>query len=261
MLRQLGARLFVAVLVGIVFAAWAPGADALLGLKVEEASGGFGTGIVITDQGPGDSTPAVGAISFDGQISDIAVNMTVASSKAILAGAELNLTSGFATSSHQFPSPQPFRMTLEDGDFTEEAPGPLKVVSSFNAFIGGGEATTVTMNSWVNPSNLVPDFGPDVFPAGPLGAQGAFPAGSIQVPGPKLGLGSSSFSNEVQFIDFGAPNLILFTDNQQIGSVPEPPALGAILAGVAFLGIGHLRRRLQRSSDRRCSRLARSGCS
>jgi hypothetical protein len=261
MLRQLGARLFVTVLAGILLATWAPRANAVLRLEVKQSSGGFGTGVVITDQGPGDSNPLVGAITFNGQISDIAVNMTAALSKPVLADAQLDLTSGFATPTRQFPAPQPFRVTLVDSDFTEGAPGPLNVVASFNASVGGGALTTLIMNSWVNPSNLVPDFGPDVFPAGPLGAQGAFPAGSIQVPGPTVGLGMSSFSNNVQFtsvgpyslfadvqllIDFSSPNLILFSDNQRIepvSAVPEPPALALILAGLVFLGVSHLRRR------------------
>jgi hypothetical protein len=260
MLRPRGARFLVAVLAGTLFGAWVSGANASLILSVEGPGAGFGTGVIIRDQGPGDSNPLVGAITFQGQITDLAVNLTVATSKPVLADAELDLTAGFVTPTRQFPSTVPFRVTLADSDFTEGAPGLLNVVGSFNSFVGG-EGTRLIMNSWVNPFNLIPDFGPDVFPAGPLGATGALPAGSIRVPGPVTGPGTFSFSNEVQFtsvgpyslfadvqllIDFGSPNLILFTDNQRIESitstVPEPATLVLIVAGLAFLGLG-LRRR------------------
>src|SRR5262249_26586018 len=180
-------------------------------------------------------------------------NRPPALSNPVLGGAERNPKREFAPLRAQFPPPQPYRVTLEDSDFTEGAPGPLKVTATFDASVGGAERTTVTMNSWVNPSNLTPNFGPDMFPAGPLGAQGAVPAGSIQVPGPTVGLGTSSSSHEVQFtsvgpyslfadvpplIAFHSSNLILFPDDQKVGSVasavPEPPALGAILTGLGL---------------------------
>jgi hypothetical protein len=116
----------------------------------------------------------------------------------------------------------------------------------------------ITVQSWANPGNVVPNYGADKFPAGAGVVIGGVPGGSVPVWGPAFTSGLSSFSStssagftasgpyslfaEVD-ITFTGAGTVSFDENQTVGAVPEPSNFAvAVLGAFGLIGYGLLRR-------------------
>jgi PEP-CTERM motif len=224
-------------------------------LRIEDT--GLGIGAVITDNGPGDINPAIGAITFSGSLlpGGFVVNVTTGLSKPLIGGAtnlvemDLNSVNVFAGAAGTL------RITLEDTDFIAGADGAtLSFVGTVGGTLSGPAGSSVTFNTWVNPNDLVPVLGPDTFPAAVLPAIGPTPLGSIAAFGPGVSFGPGPYSTAggENFIKAGPYSLfsqatIVFTGsgmlsfdvNSQVA--PEPSSM--ILLGVGLIGVAAWGRR------------------
>jgi hypothetical protein len=219
-------------------------------------------GVVVTDNGPGDIEPLLGAIVFSGSVpGGFTVNVTTGISKPIIGGvnnfAELDLNSVNV----QTAGPGTLRITLEDTGYTGGPDGPLNLVALLGGVLVAPPGSTVTFQSWVNPLDLVPALGPDTFPVAALPALGAIPAGSVAAfggSGITFGPGAYSAAATVDFtkagpyalfsqttVVFTGPGTVSYDENQQV--VPVPAGLVLALTGLPVLGLGYWWRRLRKA--------------
>jgi hypothetical protein len=232
-------------------------ADPVLRLRLERLGMGAG-GIVVTDDAMGDLDSSPGIV----QVSDL------------LNGFGVNFVTGF--SSPPFPlGPGAVGAIHLDPIHIKTSPGAgtllvtlvgtgyttvsnlLTLLGSVGGLLTAPAGSTVTVQSWVNPNNLVPDLGPDQASFAALAAIGALPAGSIPVfgsSGATFGPGVIAGQAFVPFVQTGTqfslfaqatitftgPGVTTFDEEQQV-IVPEPTsfvlgALGAVgLASAAWL--------------------------
>lgn len=218
---------------------------------------GMGQGVVVTDNGAGDLNPLAGAITVSQAIPGgfaVSVNTGISDPPVVQPPAgdqSLDLNSVTV----QTTGAAILRIILENDGFLGSG-GPGLFSASLGGVLTAPAGSTATFQSSVNPTNAVPTLGPDISPAGALGAV-VFPGGSIGsafafgpgafagstgptpfVTGPLnslyleatisfTGAGSVSFDTFASFVDQGAPG------------VPLPAALYAGLV----MGAGVLLRR------------------
>lgn len=154
-------------------------ASAAMRMRIEDVA--LGVGVILTDNGPGDTSPLIGAIAFVGGIGGFALTVNVGTSKPLLGGSdysELDLTSvaikttGAAT----------LRVTLHDTGYTVPVQHALSLVGGTLSATAG---STATFQGWIDLANATPALGADVPVPGALPAIGAFPGTSMALlPGP-----------------------------------------------------------------------------
>jgi len=215
-------------------------------MRLRLESVGTGVGVVITDNGAGDMDPTLGSITALSSLgAPFLVSIALGTSTPPLpgGGSELNLTGVVVAQ-----GAGTVRFFLENDDYTYG--------TTVNALVGGaltgGTGTSITLQSWLNPDNLVPDLGPDVSPPAVLGAIGAIPAGSIGLFSPAVfGPGAFSASGSEPFSAAGAYSLFAsgiitftssggsasFSDSQ---SVPAPQPGTVVLLGAGLIGLAVL---------------------
>ena len=258
--------LLMAILAGIVIWGMAASpAQAQFRLRVEDVGQGVGT--IITDQGPGDINPVVGAITFSGPVgTNFIVNVTTGISMPPVPGgigyAELDLNSVNVASA----GAGTLRITLVQGDdptapgtggYTTGPVGTLGLLATIGGTLTAPAGSTLTAQSWANPTNAVIPLGLDQA-VGPIGAIGPVPAGSVSafppfVTGPGAfsatgvaaftrGTGPYSLFSQVT-VSFSGSGSVSFDENQLV--IPAPGGLVLALTGLPVLGLGYLRRRLK----------------
>jgi hypothetical protein len=218
-----------------------------LRLRIEDP--GLGLGVVLTD------SDADGLLFFNGSIGAIPIVVSTAVSKPYVGGvtnfAELGLTTiAIATSGNGT-----LRLTWEDDDFTQGADGSnLLARAVVGGVLSAPAGSSVVFSNWVNPSNLVPDLGPDVAVAAALAAIGGIPAGSV---GASFAASPGAFSDSrplaaeksgpyslfsqavITFTGTGQ-GIVSFDNNLQV-QTPEPGTF--VLIGLGLAGLATLRRR------------------
>jgi hypothetical protein len=247
-MNSLGKSLLLAILGSMVAAS---GVHADFRLRVEDLTvPGFGS--VVTDNGPGDSLPITGFISFIGDTVFSTVRIT-ALSKPIVGGTTDLAQLFLDVQLIQAANPDSIRITLEDTNYTGGPDGPLFLNANLQGFFGPGSAT---VQSWVNPANLVPALGPDSL-VGLLPAIGGTPAGSVAACSPTVSLTnppdfllsktcSANFSKGGPYslfaqatVNLTQSELAAFSDRQQVQAspqaAPEPSSLLLIVAGLVAL--------------------------
>lgn len=150
-------------------------ANASFQLRLEQAGC---APVTITDNGPGDSHPTVGAITFIGPYCTFDVNTTNGVSKPVVGNgssqAEMDLNSLNVSSS----TGGALEITLADTGYTFPSVNPLSLENLVGGTLDGAAGSSVTFQSWASASNLSPLAGfPTVIPAGsvtggPLGPFG-----------------------------------------------------------------------------------------
>jgi hypothetical protein len=227
-----------------------PPAHALFRLRLEHV-GSPGSGVVVSD------TNNDGIIFFSGTVGGFTVNMTTGLQQPPAPGigfgqyAAIDLNSVNVNTT----SGGTLRISLEADGFVQGSPNPLIITNS----VGGAAPSNaaLTFQGWANPNNLMPAYGPDTNPTGPLPALGAPPAGSVTPGVTPLSFTGMAFAgqNSATFLATGAYSIfsqatIAFgggggtvSFNQVTFTSPEPGTICAALAGVPVLGLWWRRRK------------------
>jgi hypothetical protein len=256
-----GRKLLFAVLAVCVLSTSAAYAD-LLRLRLEDISSGSGSGVVVTDGKAGDTNPLTGVITYLGSInSNFLINVTTGISKPVIGGvnnyAELDLNSVNV----QVGSAGTLRITLEDSGYTLGPDGYLSAVGAVGGTLSGAAGSTVTFQSWVNPSNDVPALGPAAPYPSMLPSIGKTPEDSVAMwsdggvtfrPGAFSSTASEGFMHYGAYslftqatINFTGPGMVSF--DSDLSTVPEPTSL--LLLGSGLAGIGLWSRRKKKSAQ------------
>lgn len=216
-------------------------------MRLRIQDGVNGVGIVVTDNGPGDGSPDAGIISVTPALGGVfAVTVAIGTSVPPAPGSGANLS---VTGVVLATGPGILRLMLENDDYTY---GTV-ATASFGGVLQGLAGSTVHLQSWLNPDNLVPDLGADVSVVGPLGATGAIPAGSISLLDGTFGPAAFAADDSVVFANAGTYSLFAealltftasggiatFSDAQSVATAAQPAA--SILLGGGLIGIAALR--------------------
>jgi hypothetical protein len=242
-----------AALAAVVLGVTAP-ARAELRLRVDDLASG--TGFVLTDV-DGDGKVAVASGTRLGTFTLMTLSAlsrpTVPAPAGVLAALDLNsfVTAGGAGT---------LRLTVEDSGFIGGDPGShLTAIAGLGGVLPRG--ATVTAQSWVDPTNAVPDLGPDRAPGTPLGPMGGVPATSLAVYDPAFSHTAppAGFSAEGRAGFTAAGPYSVFTQitvqfqgagmtgsdaDIAVRSLPAPAGLALVASGLPLLALGcGLRRR------------------
>jgi len=240
--RTIGRLVVAGLLAGAVLASAVPGAADPMRLRLENLS--TGVGVVITDNGAGDLDLTLGSIVASpalGLGATIAIGTSIPPLTG--AGSVLNLNGVVVAL-----SPVSVRFFLENDDYV----GGSSVAALIGGTLQAGTGSTIALQSWLNPANLVPDLGADVPIPGALPAY-AIPAGSLPLFGPAVfGPGAFADSETEPFTAAGAYSLFAegtinfagsgvltatFSDTQAVVT-PEPGSI--VLLGVGLIALALL---------------------
>lgn len=244
-------------LVGIGILGVATPAEAAFRLRLDNI--GAGTGTVLTD------TDGDGLLIFAGGLgAGFVVNVTTGSSKPLIGGVNNIFEMDLNSVNINVNGPGSLRITLEDDNYVGSN-GLLQLLGTVGGTLTAGAGSTITVQSYVNPGNLVPALGPDQG-VGAIGAIGAIPAGSVAAfstvnnanvfgPGAFSATGSQVFTKSGPLsliaqvtVNFTGGGTVSFDENQQILPTPAPAGLVLALTGLPFLGVNYLRRRMKRQA-------------
>jgi hypothetical protein len=225
-------RWSVAVLAVLVVGAMCAPADASLMLRLGST--------IVLDDGPGDSSPGLGVVTFNGVLGNFAINVTTAISKPVLPGAQIDLNSVNVVSSGSGD------LEIVAGDVDYAMSGtPLLITGAVGGTIKGAAGSYATIQSWVDPTNWQPN--PNV----------VVPAGSVPVWDPAVttftdpanplkavvidssaskyfdSLGTFALYAQVN-LHFTGPGAVSFNEDQTV--VPEPATIivWSLLGGLAI---------------------------
>jgi hypothetical protein len=224
-------------------------------IRIEQLTpAGTGPGVVILDEGAGDTPGEAGAIIFSGPFGTVTSSFTSGFSKpnpninAVDFLAEMKLTSFMMSST----SAATVRLTLEDTDYAGHS-GFLRVQDSVtNAFLSAG--ATITTQSWV--AALPPDLGHLQPTPGTLGAMSTILDDGALIMDSTSGITASSladfqtnglpyalftqvvisFGDGGGMVSFDQDTTVNPSNGGLIVATPEPGSLMFIALGVVGLG-------------------------
>jgi hypothetical protein len=243
----------VLIAAAIILGTVEPADASIFRMRIEDLSAGVGT--IITDNLAGDLAPAADNIFFFGALgaATVSVQVGTASPGVPFPGYfdAINLSSVTINAS----SANTFRIILEKDFFATAPDGTAPLESSVGGTVTAPLGSTVSFESWANPTNIMPSFGVDqpVGAIAPLALPPA-PAGSVATtpflfgPAAFAGITTTSFTKAGDYSLFSSAVITLsgpgsVTFGHQTGvpvsatpneTVPEPISL-AIWAGTAGL--------------------------
>ena len=240
--RAFGRLVIAGLLAAAVLASAVPGLAAPMRLRVENAA--TGVGVVITDNGAGDLDSTLGSIVASPVFGlPFAVTIGIgASTPPLPGGGNLLTLTGVVVAA----GAGAIRYFLENDDYFVGT----SVDGAISSTLSGTDGSSISLQSWLHPANLVPDFGPDVSTPGALPAV-VIPAGSVALFSPAVsGLGASFDSATEPFSAPGAYSLFAegiiaftgagnatFTDTLAVVT-PEPGTI--VLLGVGLIALAVL---------------------
>jgi len=261
------ARFILATLtgVGLFTAVWLSDASADFVVRLDYYGGGTNSGIVVTDNSPGDVDSTTGELVIAPIVlGSVTTNVNATSTPGV--GGVLGELD-FHNMTIEASSAGVLIATFEATSVGAQAPA-MTLMTAVTGTLTAPAGSTLTVNSWVNPANMVPALGPNVFPAGQLmvPVTNLPPAGSITAVG---GTGvtftavdgspqtfaqtfSTSFSDApvppfalfgTARIMFTGPGTVSFTDHQAVAA-PAPGTI--VLLGAGLAGLAAARRKLRR---------------
>ncbi len=256
-----------AVLVGMAMLGTNSMATAAFRLRVESGTT-TGPGVVVTDNGAGDSSAATNIITTTPTITGFTVSITSGLQTPLLIipgffeGMDLfniSISSGGAGT---------LRLILESDEFGAKTPkGIVTLVNSVGGTLTAPAGSSITFSSYANAAKGMPALGKDVFDAGVLDAIPGAGAGSIgdgatvvsqkftPPPGAFSGTVGTSFDNSAGTYSLYSVVTVTFTGSGTLsfdaitGTTPAPAGLVLLASAIPALGLGWLRRRKLKLSN------------